>query len=124
MTAFDTAALDRLLADDPGGPVVMLNLLRFRPDGGAMKYQAYGEKFESTGIYEKYGVELVYAGYGGTILVAEQGQRWDVVLLVRYPSRKRFVDMVTDPVYRSFEHLRTEALAETVLQATTPLAVG
>lgn len=34
--AIDPTAGDlaQLLADDPGGPVVMLNLLRFRPDGG------------------------------------------------------------------------------------------
>jgi hypothetical protein len=34
MIEIDERALDALLAEDPGGPVVMLNLLRFRPDGG------------------------------------------------------------------------------------------
>jgi hypothetical protein len=28
--------------------------------------------------------------------------------------------MVRDPAYHEFEHLRTEALVEAVLQATTP----
>jgi uncharacterized protein (DUF1330 family) len=53
-------------------------------------------------------------------LVAEDGQKWDMVVLVRYPSRQQFVDMVNDPTYQRFEHLRTEALVEAVLQATTP----
>lgn len=46
-----------------------------------------------------------------------------MVLLVRYPSRQTFVDMVRDPVYLEFEHLRTEALTDAVLQATTRLFV-
>lgn len=124
MINFDTAGLDRYLAEDDGGPVVMLNLLRFRPDDGAAKYAAYSEQFVSTGIYGKYGVELVYAGQGSTTLVASDGQAWDTVLLVRYPSRQSFVDMVRDPVYLEFEHLRTEALSDAVLQATTQPIVG
>jgi hypothetical protein len=38
---FEDSALDTLLTEDPGGPVVMLNLLRFRPDGGRESYQRY-----------------------------------------------------------------------------------
>ena len=34
------ADLKRMLAEDPGGPVVMLNLLRFRP-GGRASYEEY-----------------------------------------------------------------------------------
>ena len=41
MIEFEDSALDTLLAEDPGGPVVMLNLLRFRPDGGRESYQRY-----------------------------------------------------------------------------------
>jgi len=37
------ADLKQLLADDPGGPVVMLNLLRFKPDGGRESYGRYAE---------------------------------------------------------------------------------
>ena len=123
MINFDAAGLKRYLAEDPDGPVVMLNLLRFRPDGGAEKYQSYAQRFESAGINAKYGVEVVYAGVGGVPLVAEDGQQWDMVALIRYPSRRHFVEMVNDPVYQGFEHLRTEALVESVLQATAPAVV-
>jgi len=34
------ADLKRLLAEDDGGPVVMLNLLRFAPGGRARRYSA------------------------------------------------------------------------------------
>lgn len=122
MITFDAANLDAYAAEDPDGPVVMLNLLRFAPDGAA-KYLAYAQEFENSGINAKYGVELVYAGQGGTALVAEECQQWDMVALVRYPSRRHFVEMVNDAVYQSFEHLRTEALIESVLQPTVALGV-
>jgi uncharacterized protein (DUF1330 family) len=121
MIAFDPSDLDAYLAADIDGPVVMLNLLRFHPEGGAEKYLAYAEHFETAGINARYGVELLYAGRGGFPLVAERGQDWDMVALVRYPSRRHFVDMVNDPAYREFEHLRTEALVESVLQPTSPM---
>ena len=52
--------------------------------------------------------------------LAEAGQAWDAVLLVRYPSRQAFSDMVRDPAYNAGTHLRTDALEEAVLQATVP----
>ena len=110
--------LKRYLADDPGGPVVMLNLLRFRPDGGREGYAAYVEHFRATSA--PHGAEVVYAGDGSTALVAQDGQSWDAVLLVRYPSRRAFSDMVRDPAYQAGAHLRSQALAEAVLQATVP----
>ncbi|WP_111512273.1 DUF1330 domain-containing protein [Mycobacterium kyogaense] len=121
MIALDTAALDPYLGED-GGPVVMLNLLRFRPDGGRDTYLEYIAAFESTGVQTKYGVDVLYVGSGGVALSAEPGQDWDMVALVRYPSRQHFVDMINDPEYQRFEHLRADALVEAVLQATTPAA--
>jgi uncharacterized protein (DUF1330 family) len=112
------ADLKRYLAEDPGGPVVMLNLLRFQPDGGRARYDEYVEHFRRTAA--PFGAEVLYVGDGSTALVAEEGQAWDAVLLVRYPSRQAFSDMVRDPAYVEGTHLRTEALTEAVLQATVP----
>ena len=112
------ADLKRYLAEDPGGPVVMLNLLRFKPDGGRERYQQYVEHFTRTAA--AYGARTTYLGDGSTALVAEPGQSWDAVLLVQYPSRQHFADMVRDPEYQKGTHLRTEALEEAVLQATVP----
>jgi uncharacterized protein (DUF1330 family) len=52
------------------------------------------------------------------VLVAERGQSWDAVLLVRYPSRSAFSQMVADPEYQGVSSLRTDALEEAALQAT------
>ena len=112
------ADLKRYLAEDPGGPVVMLNLLRYRTEGGRERYADYVEHFQRTSA--PFGAEVLYVGDGSTALVAEPGQSWDAVLLVRYPSRQAFSDMVRDPAYQQGSHLRTEALEEAVLQATVP----
>ncbi|WP_101257846.1 DUF1330 domain-containing protein [Streptomyces barkulensis] len=112
------ADLKRMLAEDPGGPVVMLNLLRFAPDGRT-SYEQYARHLADR-FLERYGAEVLYAGDGATALVAEDGQEWDAVLLVRYPSREAFCRMVADPEYQQVTTLRTRALTEAVLQPTVP----
>lgn len=112
------ADLKRLMAEDDGGPLVMLNLLRFA-EGGRAGYAEYMRRFAET-FAPRYGVELLYAGDGSTVLVAESGQAWDAVLLVRYPNREAFSRMVSDPEYQAISHLRGDALSEAVLQATVP----
>ncbi|KUP95993.1 DUF1330 domain-containing protein [Thermobifida cellulosilytica] len=109
--------LARLLEEAPDGPLVMLNLLRFAP-GGRPLYEEYSRRARR--FLQRYGAELLYAGDGATPLVAEEGQAWDAVLLVRYPSREAFGRMVADPEYREITALRTRALTEAVLQPTTP----
>jgi uncharacterized protein (DUF1330 family) len=115
------ADIERYMEEDPGGPVVMLNLLRFK-EGGRSSYEEYARAVVP--FLAKVGGEVVYAGDGSTALVAEQGQAWDAVLLVRYPSRAAFLRMVTDPGYQQLTHLRTAALREAVLQATVPWRMG
>ncbi|WP_431781953.1 DUF1330 domain-containing protein [Streptomyces chumphonensis] len=111
------AELARFVAEDPGRPLVMLNLLRFAPGGREL----YGEYTRRTAAFlARHGGELLYAGDGETPLVAEPGQAWDAVLLVRYPDRQAFSRMVADPEYREITGLRTRALSEAVLQPTTP----
>ena len=96
----------------------MLNLLRFA-DGGRPLYQQYTEAFGKA-IGPRYGAKVIYAGDGGSPLVAEAGQQWDAVMLVRYPSRLAFRDMVNDPDYQQIAHLRRRALAGAVRQPTRP----
>jgi uncharacterized protein (DUF1330 family) len=108
-------AFEQFMTSDTTTPVVMLNLLRFADRSG---YEAY---LRATAPFlAKVGGEVVYAGLGGDALVAEAGQAWDAVLLVRYPSRAAFAAMVADRDYREVTKLRASALVEAVLQPTTP----
>lgn len=114
------ADLKGFLESDPDAPVVMLNLLRFRPGGKELydQYLAHLQKYSA-----KFGATVLYYGEGGVPLVAEAGQDWDAVLLVRYPSRRTFSKMLRDPDYQAGSHLRTDAVAEAVLQPTEPLSL-
>ncbi|MDY7088817.1 MAG: DUF1330 domain-containing protein [Actinomycetota bacterium] len=114
----DEDFLAAFLADEPDRPVVMLNLLRFAA-GGRELYRQYSTAFAET-IAERFGVEVLYAGDGREALVAEPGQQWDAVLLVAYPSRRVFAEMVADPQYAKISPLRSQALSEAVLQPTQP----
>lgn len=109
--------LKRYLQEDPGGPVAMLNLLKFNPIGGRASYERYAQAFRPHA--ERYGAEILYLGDCHTTLVAPDDHDWDAVLLVRYPSRQAFSRMVGDPDYQQITHLRTEALDSAVLQACT-----
>lgn len=114
MIAFDPADLDRFLSEDDGQPIVMLNLLRFKPDGGRDRYLDY---LAMAGpLVQRHGAEIVYAGDGETALAAEPGQSWDAVALVQYPSRRAFADLVADPDYAKADPVRLSALVEAVLQ--------
>ena len=110
--------LKRFLAEDPGGPVVMLNLLRYAGEDGAASYAQYAEKIVP--FLDRVGAELVYIGDTSTTLVAPESHEWDAVLLVRYPSREAFSRMVADPEYQQITGLRTRGLEAAVLQATVP----
>lgn len=108
-------ALERFLADDDGKPVVMLNLLRFRPDGGRERYELYRSIVEP--IAERYGVEVIYGGFGLSPLAAQEGQAWDAIAIVRYPGRGAVVEMAMDRDYvETAAPLRKAALSEVVLQ--------
>jgi uncharacterized protein (DUF1330 family) len=111
------ADLKRFLAEDPGGPVVMLNLLRFAEDGRPA-YEQYAREIQP--FLDRVGARVVHVGDLSTALVAPDGFAWDAVLLVEYPTRQAFSAMVADPEYQRITQLRTTALSEAVLQATTP----
>lgn len=87
-------------------PVVMLNLLRFKPDGGRERYAEYGAAV--TPLLEKAGGRAVFLGEAALPLLGDG--RWDSVLLVEYPSRQAFLDMIASAEYQAIGHLRTEAL--------------
>jgi uncharacterized protein (DUF1330 family) len=87
-------------------PVVMLNLLRFKPGGGRESYMEYGAAVAP--CLEKAGGRVVFAAESDSPLLGDGA--WDMVALVEYPTRQAFLDMVASPEYQAIAHLRTEAL--------------
>jgi uncharacterized protein (DUF1330 family) len=100
------AAFSERAAD--GTPVVMLNLLAFKPDGGEERYMEYGAAVAP--LLEKAGGRIVWAGQPAAALLGDAS--WDLVALVEYPTRQAFLGMIGSPEYQAIAHLRTEALAK------------
>ena len=119
MVSFAQADVDRFLSEDDGESIVMLNLLRFQPNGGRERYLQYVMKARA--IVSRYGAEIIYAGDGQSPLAAEAGQSWDAVALIRYPNRQAFAEMINDADYSVLDHLRISALVEAVLQPVQTL---
>jgi len=93
------------------GPVVMLNLLAFEPDGGEERYAEYAQA-----------TAPLLAGVGGRLLAAYRPAQtligeddWDLVALVEYPTRSAFLEMIGSPEYQAITHLRTESLRAAAL---------
>ena len=93
------------------GPVTMLNLLKFLPDGGAERYAEYGAAVAP--LLDGVGGRVIHAGQPATALIGPAD--WDLVLLVQYPNNGAFMEMVNSPEYGAIAHLRTEALQRSEL---------
>lgn len=102
------------------GPVYMLNLLQFRPDGGAERYAEYGEAVAP--LLADVGGEPVFAGRPSESLIGDG--EWDLMVLVSYPNRQAFLEMISSTAYQAIEHLRTEALLRSELRAIDAIDAG
>jgi uncharacterized protein (DUF1330 family) len=106
------------------GPVVMLNLLKFKEkaEGGAasggQEYRKYGDA--AVEMIEARGGKVIWSGRAEQILIGDPAEDWDVVLLVQYPSRSAFVEMVTTPEYEQAHEHRESGLERTIVVACSP----
>ncbi len=97
-------------------PVVMLNLLRFVPDGGRERYAEYAAAV--TPLLEDAGGRIAFAGDPAVALLGDRS--WHLVVLVEYPSRAAFLEMIGSEAYQAIAHLRTEALERGELHPMDP----
>jgi uncharacterized protein (DUF1330 family) len=123
----DRAALEFLAQSPDDAPVVMLNMLRFRaqaeypagsehaPCTGRQAYRRYGE--QAVRHVQALGGSAVWMGEVQGTLIGPAEERWDEVLLVQYPSRKAFLQMISDPDYLASTVHRTAALSDSRLIA-------
>jgi hypothetical protein len=120
------ATLARLRAwaeADDGRPVYMLNLMRYFRElhrfPGTPEFQGTPE--QANQFYEKNvrWLLLKRAGYpviagsplGKSLIEVPQAvDDWSRVLVVRYPSRRRFLSLLADPAYAPFEPYKLMAL--------------
>jgi len=108
--------IQQLLSDSAETPVVMLNLLRFKP-GGEAAYMRYAESMRK--LVEGRGGRFLWSGRVTAQAVGSGGEGFQVVGLVEYPSRKVFVEIATSKEVAAIGVHRTEGLEGQWLLATT-----
>jgi uncharacterized protein (DUF1330 family) len=113
---------------DADAPIVMINMLRY---GERAEYPDGFDAAPCSGreAYQRYGTEVVkhVAGVGGRMLwmgeasatlIGPDDERWDDAVLVEYPSRSAFLEMVSKPDYQASSVHRTAALDDSRLICT------
>lgn len=109
------------------GPVVMVNLIRFRdqagePCEGMTGAEAYGRYSEGTiPFLEGAGARVISALACEEYLIGPAEREWDMVIVVEYPSPTAFLTMVQDPGYLEVHRLRAAALEDSRLIPSRPL---
>ena len=106
------------------GPVVMVNLMRFRErslDGNGSGWDAYLRYSALTvPMIKARGGTLLWTGDAKAVALGEQdGNQWDYVALVFYPTVAVFIDMMTSADYETLcNPHRRNGCAEHVIIAT------
>ena len=110
------------------GPVVMLNLMRFRkiadysgaphltpaaPISGEAAYTLYMD--HTLPLLTKSGGEVLFYGRGGKYLIGPSDERWDAAMLVRQTSVASFLAFASDQSYLLGMGHRTAALEDSRL---------
>jgi len=107
-----------LLKNPNDKPFVMLNLLKFKKEGGRKSYARYMK--EANRFLEEVGGKLLLLSRPKELLTGTE--TWDVLMLVKYPSRKAFLKMANNPEYLKIHGFREEALESAVLYATDEIS--
>jgi uncharacterized protein (DUF1330 family) len=108
-----------LLKNPNDKPFVMLNLLKFKKDGGRKSYARYIK--EASRFVEGVGGKLLLFSRPKELLTGME--TWDILMLVKYPSRKAFLAMTNNPEYLKIHSFREESLDNAVLYATDEIAL-
>jgi uncharacterized protein (DUF1330 family) len=110
------------------GPVVMLNLLRYReiadytqapelapasPITGEAAYRLY--MAHTAPFLERSGGRVLFFGRGGALLVGPDDERWDAAMLVEQASADAFLAFASDAAYLAGMGHRTAALEDSRL---------
>jgi uncharacterized protein (DUF1330 family) len=107
------------------GPVVMLNLLKFKRTAtgeagtGQEAYQRYGDA--AVAMVEERGGRVIWQARADQVLIGHPEADWDTVALVEYPSRQSFLEMVSQPQYMKAHEDREAGLERTIVIACTPV---
>jgi len=121
---------------DDGGPVYMLNLMRTRKEpylfpGAPVDFHGTAE--EANRIYEDHAMPLLLKRGGiPAVWGKAQGKNvigggpgfddWSRLGFIRYPTRRTFFELLTDPEYMKIGHFKFMGMEIVLVPATAELA--
>ena len=91
-----------LVTSSETGPVVMVNLLKFKaradaPHVGISGMEAYAKYAKvMVGIVEGGGGRMIWSGRATGMVIGESDVDFDMIALMEYPSRQAFAQVVAD----------------------------
>jgi uncharacterized protein (DUF1330 family) len=111
---------------DDDGPVWMVNLMRYREravyaDGRAtdLTGRQADDRYAPFGPFRTVGAELVFLSDVEVQLVGED-QEWDRIAVVRYPTRRSFLEMQELPEYVALHEHKEAGMASTFVICCRP----
>jgi uncharacterized protein (DUF1330 family) len=120
--------IERLVEKGPEGPIVMVNLLKYRAKAAYCPDRAEAkENLSGIDAYRRYGMvalqhvtalggSIVWAGPQRMVVVGDDAANdWDEIVCVRYPSRDAFLKMTQNPEYLAAHYHREAGLERTAL---------
>jgi len=120
--------IEELLKGPAEGPVVMVNLLRFKkeadaPDEGLTGEQAYGRYgAQMVQWVTSQGARLIWSGRVDSMVIGDTDEYFHAIALMEYPSRAEFLRIIGDPRVAEYSVHRTAGLDMQWLIATTTTA--
>jgi uncharacterized protein (DUF1330 family) len=118
--------IQELVSGSADGSVVMLNLLRFKPqadapDEGVSGEEAYRRYADPMIAYVRSkGARVVWTGRVTSQVVGTGGEGFHMIALVEYPSRAAFFEITGDPHVHDIGVHRAAGLEGQWLVAATP----
>ena len=117
----DLAYCEKIRSEAGDGPIITLNMLRFRAGGGRDRFDEYARM--SGPLLEKARAQILFLGNAGPLVAGRPGdEEWDLVAVVRFANIDRFLAMITDPTYQiEGRRLREESLERVIWLVTYPV---
>jgi len=120
--------IEALLKSEETGPVVMLNLLKFKDradDGSGLGFEAYARyAARMRKIVEAAGGRFLWSGRVDSQVIGASDTPFDVVGLVEYPSRSAFLAIASSPEVEAIGVDRKAGLEGQWLIACTAAGLG
>ena len=105
------------------GPIFMVNLMKYHEvavyeDGGdAISGREADDKYNPSSILNKIGADIMLAADVRTSVV---GTDWDRIAIVRYPTRRAFIEMQTRKDFSEKHVHKNAGMLRTILPCCTP----